>query len=541
MKRFLFFCVFAISAVSCIREGAILCKMKDVESYVHEAPDSALVVLASLDTTGISMAIVDARYTLLNSIARYRLYLDESNDAALMRAADYFRLHHDDDRLMKALFLAGYIQYKQADYRKAILTLTEAEGISDELENHFYGGLICRQMAFVFEMTFNTVGRLESAKKACELFQKGGYETHERYSRLQLGQAYLANEMFDDGDGVLFDVIQSGQESKDTVLLASALLSYAEGMILRPDKQPEIVLDETRIVCDSLHYQLPLFAWINAAYSAALLGDKDYSNDLFVVARSYAVSDHDNYLTDYREYESAIALNEPERALQASQRFLGYLQAKQIDIERESLVIPQRDYYQKEKQIEQLNHSITRHKLIIAVFLLGLLAISSVWGIKALMRRKRLLRWENALLSNKIQDMESAHSHALKVSFESGMKLLNTLAEFKWVNQPYKILPYVESILSDLASDERTIKEMMTTLNETRGNLMVRLEEQVPSLKKDDLMVYCYLALQLDHMTLCTILNKTPGALNAKVYRLREKIEKSLAPDKTEFLSVIKG
>ena len=121
------------------------------------------------------------------------------------------------------------------------------------------------------------------------------------------------------------------------------------------------------------------------------------------------------------------------------------------------------------------------------------------------------------------------------------MKLLNTLAEFKWVNQPYKVLPYFEATLSALASDERTIKEMMTTLNETRGNLMVRLEEQVPSLKKDDLMVYCYLALQMDHTTLCTILNKTPGALNAKVYRLRDKIEKSFAPDKSEFLSVIKG
>ena len=541
MKRFLFFCIFAVYTVSCVREGNILRKMKDVESYVHETPDSALSVLASLDTAGISWARVDAQYTLLNSIARYRLYIDENDDTALMRVADYFRLHHDDDRLMKALFLAGYIQYKQADYRTAILTLTEAEGISDELENYFYGGLICRQMAFVFERTFNSVGRLECAEKACKLFQKGSYETHERYAKLQLGQAYLSNEMFADGDSVLFDVIRSGQECRDTVLWAKALLSYAEGMVLRPDKKPEIVLDVTRIVCDSLHYNLPLFALINAAYSAALLGDKDYSRDMFATARIHAVSDYDNYLIDYREYESAITLHEPERALQASQRFLGYLQAKQLDLERESLVIPQRDYYQKEKQIEQLNHSITRHKLIIAVFLFGLLAIASIWGIKALMRRKRLLKWENALLNNRIQDMESTHSHALKVSFEAGMKLLNTLAEFKWVNQPYKVLPYFEATLSALASDERTIKEMMTTLNETRGNLMVRLEEQVPSLKKDDLMVYCYLALQMDHTTLCTILNKTPGALNAKVYRLRDKIEKSFAPDKSEFLSVIKG
>ena len=257
------------------------------------------------------------------------------------------------------------------------------------------------------------------------------------------------------------------------------------------------------------------------------------------MAKSLAISDYDNYLINYREYESAIALQEPERALEASKHFIAFLQKNQLELERESVIIPQRNYFQQIKQIEELNHSITRHKLLISLLLLGLSAIAFLWGIRVMIRRKRLLKWENAALNNRIQDMESAHSHALKVSFESGMKLLNTLAGFKWVNQPYKVLPYFETWLNDLASNERTIKEMMVTLNETRGNLMVRLAEQVPALKKDDLMLYCYLALQLDHTTLCTIMNKTPGALNAKIYRLREKIGKSDAPDKMEFLSVI--
>lgn len=541
MRHFYFFFILVLLTFSCTRKETVLHTMKDVESYVHEAPDSALAVLASLDTVGISSEKVDARYTLLNSIARYRLYIDENDDAALVRAADYFRAHNDDDRLMKALFLAGYIQFNKADYGKSILSLTEAEGISDELDDHFYGGLICRQMALVFERTFNRIGRLESAEKACVHFQKGNNENHLRYSRLRLGEAYLANELFNEGDSILLDVIQKGRELKDTTLLANAILSYAEGLILRPEKNPKKVMEITGFVCDSLQYRLPFFAWINAAYSAALLGDKDYSKKLFDMAKTIAITDFDRYLMDYREYESAMALHEPERALEASQRFLSYLQSKQLDLERESVVIPQRDFYQKEQEIERLNYSITRHKLVVAVLLLCIFAIASIWGIRRLMRRKRLLKWENALLNSKIQDMDKAHSRALKISFESGMKFLNKLAELKWVNQPYKILPSFEAMLNDLANDDRTIKEMMESLNETRGNLMVRLAEQVPTLKKDDLMIYCYLALQLDHVTLCTIMNRTPGALNAKIYRLREKIGKSGAPDSEEFLSAISG
>ena len=94
-------------------------------------------------------------------------------------------------------------------------------------------------------------------------------------------------------------------------------------------------------------------------------------------------------------------------------------------------------------------------------------------------------------------------------------------------------------MLTNLSTDDHTIREMMTTLNETHDNLMIRLAEQVPTMKKDDLMVYCYLAHRLDHMTLCTILNRTPGVLNAKVYRIREKIRKSGAQDADAFLDAI--
>ena len=79
----------------------------------------------------------------------------------------------------------------------------------------------------------------------------------------------------------------------------------------------------------------------------------------------------------------------------------------------------------------------------------------------------------------------------------------------------------------------------METLNDTHDHLMDRLAQQVPNLKKNDLMIYCYLALQFDHTTLCTILNRTPGALNSKIYRIREKIVNSGAKDKDTFIDAI--
>ena len=539
MRHFCFYFVLVLLTISCTRKETVLRTMTDVESYVHEVPDSALAVLASLDTVGISSAKVDARYTLLNSIARYRLYIDEDDDAALVRAADYFREHHDDDRLMKALFLAGYIQFNKSDYGKAILSLTEAEIISDELENHFYGGLICRQMALVFERTFNNIECLSSAEKSLKHFEAGGHETHARYALQVLGKVFANNNRYLEGEQILKQVIQLGKEYQDTVLQVRALLDLSENYLIRDDKKPQEAVSCLSFVRDSLHAVFTSYNWADYGLAAALLQKRQLAENCFMNARKAASSDFERYIVDFREYESALALQDSDAALAAAQRSFRYLIDFQIAIERESAIDLQRDFFHEREKTEKLQHSVTRQNLVIAVLLLGLLSIVSFWGVKALMRHKRLLKWENALLSSRIQDMESTHSHALKVSFESGMKLFNTLAGFKWVNQPYKVLPFFEAMLNDLASDERTVKEMMATLNETRNNLMVRLAEQVPSLKKDDLMIYCYLALQLDHTSLCTILNKTPGALNAKIYRIREKIQKEAPLDEREFLDAI--
>ena len=119
------------------------------------------------------------------------------------------------------------------------------------------------------------------------------------------------------------------------------------------------------------------------------------------------------------------------------------------------------------------------------------------------------------------------------------MRFFNILAQTYWQGQNHKIVPVFERILEGLVSDEDIINQLIITINKTRNNLMVRLADQIPSLKETDLMLYCYLASQLGHNTICLILDKNPGAVNAQVYRLRNKIAGSDAPDKAEFLDAI--
>ena len=93
--------------------------------------------------------------------------------------------------------------------------------------------------------------------------------------------------------------------------------------------------------------------------------------------------------------------------------------------------------------------------------------------------------------------------------------------------------------MNNLVSDEKVITQFMETINKTRNNLISRLTVSVPNLSQKEILLYIYLAVQLNHNAICLILDKSPGALNAQIYRMRRKIEDSESPWKEEFLDAI--
>lgn len=138
--------------------------------------------------------------------------------------------------------------------------------------------------------------------------------------------AYTANRMFAESDSVYSRVLEIGKQIRDTILCSKAMLSYAEDLLLRDDQQPQEALDLFNHVKDSLMFDMPCYSFIDAAYAAALLSNKELSEELFNKARLIAETEYDRYLTDYRRYVSAIALGDPETALDAAQHFITYLQ-----------------------------------------------------------------------------------------------------------------------------------------------------------------------------------------------------------------------
>ncbi len=136
-------------------------------------------------------------------------------------------------------------------------------------------------------------------------------------------------------------------------------------------------------------------------------------------------------------------------------------------------------------------------------------------------------------------ELSDSYYENIKISTNQGMHLFNSLMQTYYQGQPERIVPTLESIMNNLVSDEKVITQLMETINKTRNNLISRLTVSVPNLSQKEILLYIYLAVQLNHNAICLILDKSPGALNAQIYRMRRKIEDSESPWKEEFLDAI--
>lgn len=536
-NKFLWWIIIATGFVVCGCNHHTLRQLYDVEEYVDSKPDSALQVLSAMDTAEVADGKCRAMYAYLTSYAHYKSYIEEENDSTITSAVDYFREHNDKPRLMKALYFKGYTQWRMGAYHSAIVSLTEGEDLADSLGDDFFAGLCCREMALLFEETVSEQNSLENILKAQEHFIKSGHEEHALYAQLSAGNIYAENGQVEAAVSVYENLLETSKTKCDTLLMAQTSLLLAEMMIEKGDAEEALRLFS--FVTDSLQYGLSAHSTAYLARAYAIKGNKTKSHNYFGLAAAIAQTAQEKYTVNYLRYLSALELSDNGTALSAIKQVLEYVTGKDFVSKRQVSVNSQRDYFRQVATISALENRLSRQKLYTAVWAYSLLAVLLLLLLTTTIRMYLRKKQEKECLLERIHSLSAEHSEHLKQSSKMGMSFFNAITQVYWQNQPEKVVLELKKILDGLGSDKYFFGQMIMNLNITRNNLMIRLGEQVPSLKTREMLLYCYLASHLEHNTICSILDKTPGAVNAQIYRLRKKIERSGAPDTPEFIEVI--
>ena len=529
--------VLALSACS----RAVERELTQIEQYLEAYPDSALVRLASLDSASCSGGRRAALRAYLTSFARYKLHIDEYDNGEISAAADYFRSHGDRLRLMRAQFFNGYALFNAKEYQEAIAALTEAWHLAQEQGDAYFGGLSARQIGSTFGATFSSENYLHYALLAREWFKKGGYKDHANWSLLEIGEAYAHCGNTQKALEAYEEALARAKEADDNYLLGESMRSRAE--ILVSENKPDEAIRLFTQVLDSLRHPLPSVSYTYYAKAHALKGDYRKALELLNHADTLASTPHETYFVNYNRYQAALIHSDYANAIQSIEKVISYVTGEEFLSINTSALTSQRDYYNELTTLTKLESQLSRlkHLTVIAclVILLLLLAFFIYHHIQRARRREELDREERVKLIRRMENMSARHSSNLKKTSQTGMSFFNALTQLIWQSQPHKVVPELQKILEGLVSDEQIIDHLSGSLNETRNGIMLRLCKQVPSLNAKETLMYCYLASRLDRNTICAVLDKTPGAVNAQVYRLRQKIEDSGAQDREEFLDVI--
>lgn len=142
-------------------------RLSQIEKLAENAPDSALIILNSLDTATIDEEERQL-YTLLLTEVRFKLYLPTPPDTIIAQAINYFHKKSDYYHEATALYYRGVTIYEKGYIQEATLYLKQAEQLAEQLDCE----LLRNKIYDSLEMINDNAGLFEEAIKYGQKFQK---------------------------------------------------------------------------------------------------------------------------------------------------------------------------------------------------------------------------------------------------------------------------------------------------------------------------------------------------------------------------------
>ena len=109
MRRLLTILLLGLCLVACTQHSTYWGTLLDIESYIEERPDSALVVLEQIDISQLSNKEEKAKHAVLLSMALDKNYIDKTDFEVLQPAIDYYEDNGSATDKLRTYYYQGRI------------------------------------------------------------------------------------------------------------------------------------------------------------------------------------------------------------------------------------------------------------------------------------------------------------------------------------------------------------------------------------------------------------------------------------------------
>lgn len=170
---------FLAMLIGCSYHTEIWSIMNEVEDLMKSNPDSALVMLSSVDKYNLRDGEEKARYALLMSMALDKNYIDTTSFDVLQPAIDYYPSNGTPDEKLRTWFYEGRIFQNRNDYDHAMQCFLKANDLKDFEDTLTFANMLIAQGNLYFQ-SYRIDDYISNNLKAAKLFEKIGNESYQQ-------------------------------------------------------------------------------------------------------------------------------------------------------------------------------------------------------------------------------------------------------------------------------------------------------------------------------------------------------------------------
>ena len=496
MKQYIAIIILALCMVACGRDSKRREMLMQVESFMEERPDSALIVLKSID------------------------------------------IEDDEYGQMLMHYVQGRLQQEVEDYPASIISMFNAEktakkhGASDIL------GLIYYSLSDIYKSLYNPIEQQNYAQLAYDHFILSGNTCHIYLGMEILAEANYDNRNYDKSASFAQQMVTYEKAVPDPQIKIKGLRLLSSSYIkMQKYEEAKTTLHKLKKQADSLTNQ----DYRNLCLAYIKLGDLDSAN----VYRKFAQTSEQKSLW--------VVVKDPQTGepianifdLEDKTTAIDTLSQKIVNQNIAQTIANYHAYEQNLQEVELRNEKMS--KMVIVMVALLLLVFSFLWyrlHLKAHRKEMemKMMEAENIRHILKVtKEDASAMQQSVNQLFEQKFKSIDELCNTYYVyqgsqNERTKIYNNVIGLISNLSKDKKTIAELEVFVNTYKNNLMADFRAEYPMLKDEDYLLFLYIVVDFSARAISILIGESLPVVYNRKSSLKRKIQQGESIMKERFL-----
>ena len=404
MKRYIIILIVLLSLASCTKHSEHWETLAQVESYIEERPDSALVVLQGIDNEELANDEERAKHALLLSMALDKNFIDKTDFEVLQPAIDYYEDNGTATDKLRTYFYQGRIYQNAGNDAAALECFVKAISEGDESDDILTKARIYFNRGSIYYSLYEWDSFIETHKTAASYFKQAGRHHSYVHCLILIVNGYTLNNKHENALPYIDECKQLREIMSFPLLLGfySSYITYLEDC--GTDAELKDAVDEylNTIPAENLD-------WLSLANAYQKLG---LYEEALQAIEQYKNSANTSEEIKYRALKSEIYenLGRYEESLRAYKEYM-------IVSDSTTWAIMQQDtkFVEERHNLEMAKAKETdaKNKRTIAIMACVMALIGSLLVIMIIRRRLQITRAKNKALEVEKQKYEQLYADAI--------------------------------------------------------------------------------------------------------------------------------